>query len=493
MVQGLAGELTRFIDGDIAGRLAREEITPTQARALNELSRFTGTAIRTAANPNDPMNAFAQEYLGQLLGPGGAGTTGGSGTPAVDPETQQQITWIRDAIDQGHTDTAADLINGMVEQRMQANPEQSRADVTARLMATLGIQPSPDTLSIGPDGRVAVGARLVISGGNDMDSDEAAYELRIRAEIERFRAIAPGQSEQTLRAYAEQALQIRDDVKGISGLRNDLTDNEVRQIALGLKTDRERLQEYADRLAAIPEDQRVFELQNSRNEIAQQIGRRLNDVLGVVPAPGVEPVTQQQLLRMADVALGILPITGEASSFYELIYGRSPASQEEASRLWAAFGVVTAGYGRLGGRLMSAEQRAARELEYAGGGGANSWNRSPPNRARPSEVLGDALGPHPAGMTDPAAHHLVGFGSADARAQQILNNVGITPNEAANGLWLSREQHNLTLGDRYKVWVGDQLKDVLTKPEALKVLDSIKDTLRNLKPGDIPPWRQGGK
>jgi hypothetical protein len=176
-----------------------------------------------------------------------------------------------------------------------------------------------------------------------------------------------------------------------------------------------------------------------------------------------------------------------------LIYGRSPASQEEASRLWAAFGVVTAGYGRLGGRLMSAEQRAARELEYAGGGGANSWNRSPPNRARPSEVLGDALGPHPAGMTDPAAHHLVGFGSADARAQQILNNVGITPNEAANGLWLSREQHNLTLGDRYKVWVGDQLKDVLTKPEALKVLDSIKDTLRNLKPGDIPPWRQGGK
>jgi hypothetical protein len=79
MVQGLAGELTRFIDGDIAGRLARDEITPTQARALNELSRFTGSAIRAAANPNDPMYAFAQDYLGQLLGPGGSGGSGGAG------------------------------------------------------------------------------------------------------------------------------------------------------------------------------------------------------------------------------------------------------------------------------------------------------------------------------------------------------------------------------------------------------------------------------
>jgi hypothetical protein len=92
VVQGLSAEITRFLDGDIAGRLARNEITPTQARALNELSRFTGSAIRAAANPNDPMTAFAQDYLGQLLGPGGAGTTGGSGTSAVDPETQQQIT-----------------------------------------------------------------------------------------------------------------------------------------------------------------------------------------------------------------------------------------------------------------------------------------------------------------------------------------------------------------------------------------------------------------
>jgi A nuclease of the HNH/ENDO VII superfamily with conserved WHH len=80
VVQGLSAEITRFLDGDIAGRLARNEITPTQARALNELSRFTGSALRAAANPNDPMYAFAQDYLGQLLGPGGANGSGADGT-----------------------------------------------------------------------------------------------------------------------------------------------------------------------------------------------------------------------------------------------------------------------------------------------------------------------------------------------------------------------------------------------------------------------------
>jgi hypothetical protein len=162
MVQGLAGELTRFIDGDIAGRLARDEITPTQARALNELSRFTGSALRAAANPNDPMSAFAQDYLGQLLGPGGAGTTGGSGTPAVDPETQQQITHMRDAIDAGHYDTAATLINAMVDREMSRDTNLSRTEVTSRLMSTLRLNGNDlgtgIAFTVGIDGRAALGS-----------------------------------------------------------------------------------------------------------------------------------------------------------------------------------------------------------------------------------------------------------------------------------------------------------------------------------------------
>jgi hypothetical protein len=430
----------------------------------------------------------ASSVVDRLISEGGRLNTV---TAQARAETQQQITWIRDAIDSGNNDTAANLLNGLVDHAMADNPGASRADISARLMQALGIEPASIGLTIGADGRVAVD-RLFVRGDPDVD-DNTSNELQIRNAMERLRAINPGATESELRAQAERAIRLESNINGIGQLRRELSDNEIRQIALGVETDRERVQAYADRLAAIPEDQRAFALTDIKNEMAQQLGSRLNEVLGIVPLPGMEPMTQQQLLRMVDVALGILPITGEASAFYELIYGRSPASQEEASRLWAAFGVVTAGYGRLGGRLMTAEQRAARELEYAGGGGTNRWNRDPPNRSKPSEVLGDTLGPPPAGMVDPAAHHLVGFGMADARAQRILNDVGITPNEAANGLWLSREQHNLTLGDRYKEWVGDQLKDVLTKPEALKVLDGIKDILRNLKPGDVPPWRQAGK
>jgi hypothetical protein len=146
--------LTRFIDGDIAGRLARDEITPTQARALNELSRFTGSAIRAAANPNDPMTAFAQEYLGQLLGPGGAGTTGGSGTPAVDPETQQQMASIRLAIDEGQPEAAAESFNNIVERRATADPTASRTDIANQLMQELRIQPGSAGLALTANGSV---------------------------------------------------------------------------------------------------------------------------------------------------------------------------------------------------------------------------------------------------------------------------------------------------------------------------------------------------
>jgi Restriction endonuclease fold toxin 5 len=74
LVQGLAGEITRVLNNDIAGRLTRGEITAEQGRFLNEMSRATGSALRAAANPDNPGYAFAQDYLTQLLGPGGTVT-----------------------------------------------------------------------------------------------------------------------------------------------------------------------------------------------------------------------------------------------------------------------------------------------------------------------------------------------------------------------------------------------------------------------------------
>jgi A nuclease family of the HNH/ENDO VII superfamily with conserved AHH len=108
--------------------------------------------------------------------------------------------------------------------------------------------------------------------------------------------------------------------------------------------------------------------------------------------------------------------------------------------------------------------------------------------------LRTSLGPPPAGIINPEAHHLVGFGKADFEAQRILNEFGITPNSAGNSIWLSAEQHALTYGSyekEYKNWVGRQFEGVTSKPEAIAVLDRIRDTLRDLKLGVTPPWRTG--
>jgi hypothetical protein len=55
----------------------------------------------------------------------------------------------------------------------------------------------------------------------------------------------------------------------------------------------------------------------------------------------------------------------------------------------------------------------------------------------------------PSGV-DSAAHHLVGFAEADATAQAVLNRFGMSTNEAANGMWLTVAEHQLTYGNAYK-------------------------------------------
>ena len=77
-------------------------------------------------------------------------------------ETQQQITRIRDAIALGHGDTAAELINSMVNQAMTDNPNQSRGEVSARLMRELGIVPDTVGFVMGADGRVAFSATQTV-------------------------------------------------------------------------------------------------------------------------------------------------------------------------------------------------------------------------------------------------------------------------------------------------------------------------------------------
>jgi A nuclease family of the HNH/ENDO VII superfamily with conserved AHH len=75
-------------------------------------------------------------------------------------ETQQQITWIRDAIDSGHPETAAGFFNNMVAQAAAENPNMPRAEIADQLMRALEIVPDTIGFVVGANGSVTVMPRV---------------------------------------------------------------------------------------------------------------------------------------------------------------------------------------------------------------------------------------------------------------------------------------------------------------------------------------------
>jgi hypothetical protein len=123
-------------ENDIADRLMQEQpgLTPEQAHTLAQTMLATGREIRDINNDN--------------------------GKPPVDAETQQRITWMREAIDSGHTETAAGYLNDIVERRAAVNPTASRTDIANQLMRELGIKPDTLGFVVGTNGRVTVTERV---------------------------------------------------------------------------------------------------------------------------------------------------------------------------------------------------------------------------------------------------------------------------------------------------------------------------------------------
>jgi hypothetical protein len=123
-------------ENDIADRLMQEQpgLTPEQAHTLAQTMLATGREIRDINNDN--------------------------GKPPVDAETQQRITWMREAIDSGHTETAAGYLNDFVERRAAVNPTASRTDIANQLMRELGIKPDTLGFVVGTNGRVTVTERV---------------------------------------------------------------------------------------------------------------------------------------------------------------------------------------------------------------------------------------------------------------------------------------------------------------------------------------------
>jgi hypothetical protein len=195
IVQGLSSELTNYLNAEISAGLANEQITPAQADALRELTRFTGSALRAAANPNDPMYAFAQDYLGQLFGPPEARTIAGNGDTPLDAETQQDIAWFREAVDSGYDETAAGFFNNIVERRAAANPTASRTDIANNLIRELAIKPDTLGFVVGANGNVTVAAR--VDRATAVERIAAAYRLNDPT-------ISQQEAERAANAYIDQ-------------------------------------------------------------------------------------------------------------------------------------------------------------------------------------------------------------------------------------------------------------------------------------------------
>jgi hypothetical protein len=143
IAQGLATEIGRAINSDIAARLERGDITAEEATSLRQLSGYTTAAIRALGNPGDPLHAFAQEFIGQLVGDGATvpevrGTVfddDGNVMPGiVDTKAplEDQSRQIYDAlVSRGmKPDEAADLAGDYYDRTWLANVQNARPTLT---------------------------------------------------------------------------------------------------------------------------------------------------------------------------------------------------------------------------------------------------------------------------------------------------------------------------------------------------------------------------
>jgi uncharacterized protein YoaH (UPF0181 family) len=171
-------------------------------------------------------------------------------------ETQQRITWIRDAIDSGHPETAAGFFNDMVAQAAAENPNKPRTEIANQLMQALGIVPDTIGFVVGVDGRVTVVPNV---RGTVFDDDGN---------------LMPGVAD-TTKPISHQAQQIEDRL-----LAQGVSANDAHQIAQGWLMER-----IADTLQA-------FDRSMSRERAIELAAQELNN------NPDAEGLTIEVITRV---------------------------------------------------------------------------------------------------------------------------------------------------------------------------------------------------
>jgi A nuclease family of the HNH/ENDO VII superfamily with conserved AHH len=111
---------------------------------------------------------------------------------------------------------------------------------------------------------------------------------------------------------------------------------------------------------------------------------------------------------------------------------------------------------------------------------ADEWRMAAGSNA--SRKLGRNL--EAAGVRKPGpgyeAHHLVPSGHRGAqRSQELLQRLGVDPNEAANGVWLHSAKHRPIHTRAYFDAVARDLSRARTKQRALEILEDIRERVQS--------------
>jgi hypothetical protein len=534
MVQGLAGEITRVLNGDIAGRLGRGEITADQARVLNQMATMTGSAIRAAANPNDPAFAFAQDYLTQLLGPstvpevrGTVFDDDGNLTPGVVDTTKpignqaQQIE--ARLVQQGYSASDARLVaegwlvNRIADSIQAKEPTTSRNEALRQARAAFN-DPNPIVIDVTTRARVPgqeiaeqfLGA-LIGTGGVAVDVLKGTIDLLAMS--------ADG--------YAQVANVLTGgDLFPDAGRRNEARSEILNQLANnwdklpGAMVDQFNAQlEQANRLDAQDTPESRLEAARIRShvfggaalavltlgETAVASGSRVISSLADARATLGEIVSAGPLRGSLAAQSGAIDVVAmleggrflirNGSEFVEAMFvdGRRLVLLRPATGLIDDAMLL---------RLRNGEQivnpadvaRIERSMQIRQSfvNADGTWTRKPGDVSKPEYYLEFALraeGKEPPGTRgDYTPHHLTMFDGDMAPTQRQLSSVGIGPNDAINGAWLERGYHQVLHTDDYKAWVRDLVeRGVQTggRQGAEDALRYIADHLRQHKP--IPP------
>ena len=457
---GLAAAAGASMGKSIDDAVAAGTMSAAEATAARTLARVFTSAVRALGNPNDPNYGFASALVGDLVNQGLDAAAPVATTPP--PVTQTAF------------DDDGNLMPGIVD--ANASPEEQQAQLAARLErqgldaqaaqtlahdALTRSEPGllPALLAALNDPRTASG-HLVTDASHDRALEEVNAEAGINPDAD---------------PNLVPAGWVGDAVSGVAGYVSRLVDRTGGAL-------RETLVKV---MHAITID--------SLEEAQQGIAAYLD---GVAARGGLSEIEIMALgtLYAANAAvfpttvLDVIPGAGKAiGKVGDLIRaGGSVRELAAATRIESRELAEAARSTQL--ELASSARWGEREALYLGENG--QWVRRPAGASDAVYQLGASL--ERAGVVRPAvdssAHHLVGFGEADARAQTVLNRFGISPNEAANGVWLTTAEHQMTYGNSYKAWVGNFLEGASSRADVLARLNDIKEIIRQ----GGAPWRVGG-